>query len=113
MTMTKIPDISYEIKGDVIQLEQDIGCGEIQSVVLHRVHFDLIASKLGMPSLTTTAETIKRRFEVVESRINALADAEHYRREIIERCGSGFEFCMELDAVCAIASEFVNDINEN
>lgn len=110
MAMTKIPDIGYEIKGDEIQLEQDLGCGEIHSVVLHRVHFELIASELGIASLTITAETIKRRLEVVDSMINALAEAEHYRKEIIERCGSGIEFFTELDAVCVIAGEFINDI---
>lgn len=108
--MTKIPDISYEINEDVIQLEQDTGCGEINSVVLHRVHFDLIASKLGIPCLTITADSIKRRFEIVETRMNALADSEYYRKEIIERCGSGIEFLTELDAVCQIASEFLKDI---
>lgn len=112
MTMTTIPDIKYEIDGDTINLEQDIGCGEVHSVSLHRIHFDHIASKLGVPSLTITAETIKRRLEIIESRINALADAEHYRKEIIERCGSGIEFIIELDAVCALATEFLADIDQ-
>lgn len=108
--MNQIPNIAYEIKCDVIQLQQDDGSEGINFISLHRIHFDLIASKLGIPNLTITAETIKRRLEVVEARINALADAEHYRKEIIERCGSGIEFITELDAVCAIASEFLNDI---
>lgn len=110
MAMTQIPDISYEIKDDTIQLEQDAGSGEIHYIALHRIHFDLIASKLNVPSLTITAETIRRRLEVVEARINALANAEHYRSEIIERCGSGNEFMTELDAVCEIASEFLEDM---
>lgn len=112
MAMTQIPDINFEIVGDNINLEQDIGCGQVHSVGLHRIHFDHIASKLGVPSLTITAETIKRRLEIIESRINALADAEHYRKEIIERCGSGIEFITELDAACALATEFLSDIDQ-
>lgn len=108
--MNQIPDIAYEIKGEMIQLQQDAGSEGVSYISLHRIHFDHIASKLGIPSLTITAETIRRRFEVVEARINALANAEHYRSEIIERCGSGIEFITELDVLCAIASEFLNDI---
>lgn len=109
--MNQIPNIAYEIKGDVIQLQQDDGSEGVSNISLHRIHFDHIASKLGIPILTITAETIRRRFEIVEARINALAIAEHYRNEIIERCGSGIEFFTELDAVCEIASEFLNDIS--
>lgn len=112
MVMTNIPNIDYEIVGDTINLVQDIGSGEIHSIGLHRIHFDHIASKLGVPSLTITAETIKRRLELVESRLNALADTDYYRTEIVERCGSGIEFIIELDAVCSLATEFLSDIDQ-
>ena len=105
-----IPDITYEINGEVIQLQQDAGSEGMCNISLHRIHFDHIASKLSIPSLTITAETIRRRLEIIEARINALADTNHYRTEIIERCGSGIEFFSELDAVCTLASEFLNDI---
>ena len=106
-----IPDIAYEINGEMIELHQDGGSEGNNNISLHRIHFDHIASKLGIPSLTITAETIKRRLEIIEARINALASATHYRDEIIKHCGSGIEFMTELDAVCELASEFLNDIN--
>ncbi len=108
--ITHIPDIAYEINGEVIQLQQNAGSEGIYNISLHRIHFDHIASKLGIPSLTITAETVRRRLEIIEARINALADTNHYRTEIIERSGLGIEFFSELDAVCELASEFLNDI---
>ena len=110
MAMTKIPDVAFEIKDDIIYIEQSTGCGEVCSIEIHRIHFDHIANKLGIPSLTITAETIGRRLEIIEARINALANATHYRTEIMEYCGTGIEFINELDAVCELASEFLKDI---
>lgn len=106
-----IPDIAYEIKGEMIELQQDGGSEGVFNISLHRIHFDHIASKLGIPSLTITAETIRRRLEIIEARINALANATHYRDEIIKSCSSGIEFVTELDAVCELASEFLKDID--
>ena len=106
-----IPDIAYEINGEMIELQQDGGSEGMFSISSHRIHFNHIVSKLGAPSLTITAETIKRRLEIIEARINALANATHYRDEMIKHCGSGIEFTTELDAVCGLASEFLNDIN--
>ena len=106
-----IPDIAFEINGELIELHQDGGSEGVFNISLHRIHFDHIASKLGVPSLTITAETIRRRLEIVEARINALANATHYRDEIIKTCGSGIEFMTELDAVCELACEFLTDIN--
>lgn len=110
--MTDIPGVSYEIKEDIIQLEQHIGCGETQSVVIHRMHFDYIASKLGLPVLSITVEMVRRKLQVVYDRLDRLAEAKHYRTEIIERCGSGIEFIIELDAVCDLANEFLEDIDQ-
>ena len=106
-----IPDIGYEINGEMIELQQDGGIEGMFSISLHRIHFDHIASKLGVPSLTITAETIRRRLKIIEARINALANATHYRTEIMEHCGSGIEFMTELDSVCELANEFLNDLN--
>ena len=106
-----IPDMAYEIKGEMIELQQERGSKSVYNIFLHRIHFDHIASKLGIPSLTITAETIKRRLEIIEARINALATSTHYRGEIIKNCGSGIEFLTELDAACELASEFLSDID--
>ena len=46
--MEKIYDIAYEIDGDTINLEQDIGHGEVHSVALHRIHLQLLAEKMGL-----------------------------------------------------------------
>jgi len=111
--MTNIPGITYEIKDDIILIEQDDGCGEVQRVALHKIHFEHITSKFGLPVLTITAEAVRRKLQFVYDRLESLAEAKHYRTEIIERCGSGIEFIVELDTVCDLASEFLKDINES
>lgn len=111
--MTNIPGVAYEIKNDIILIEQDDGCGEVSRVAIHKIHFEHITSKLGLPTLTVTVEGVRRKLQVVFDRLESLAEAKHYRTEIIERCGSGIEFIIELDAVCDLASEFLKDINES
>ena len=107
MAMAKIPNIAYEIEGDYINLEQDAGCGEMVSIQVHRTQLEYIAGKMGIPTLDASAKVIRRRFETVKDRLIELAGAEHYRKEIIERCGSGIEFIIELDAACDLAEGFL------
>jgi hypothetical protein len=33
MTMTKIPDVTFEIDGEHINIEQDSGCGEVHCIL--------------------------------------------------------------------------------
>lgn len=105
-----IPHIDYEINGDYIHLEQDIGCGEVSRIMLHKTQLDWIVSKSGLPYITITAETIKRRLEMVTEKLTDLAFNELYRKDIVSYCG--LEFIVELDALCDLAGEFVDDINK-
>lgn len=108
MAMATIPNISFEIHGDIINLEQ--GFLEVERVTLHRMHIQHLAGLLGVPALDASAEVILRRFETVKDRLIHLADDKSYRTEIIERCGSGIGFISELDAVCDLAEEFLRDL---
>lgn len=45
--MTQIPDIAFEIDGDLVRIEQSAGCGEVTSVDLHRLHLRHLAELLG------------------------------------------------------------------
>lgn len=112
MTMTKIYDIAYEIDGNNINLEQGIGCGEVTSICLHRIHLQHIAGQLGIPTLDASAATIKRRFQTVADRLEALASTQHYREDILDRCSIGLEFITELDAICDLAGEFLEDLDD-
>lgn len=48
MAMIKIQDIAFEIDGDLVNIEQDAGCGEVHYVQLHRLHLQHLAEKMGM-----------------------------------------------------------------
>ena len=72
---TKIEDLSYEIDGDTITLEQDGGCGEVDRIQLHRLHLRHLAGLAGLlqaPSPST--EALARRMRVLRGRIDHLAD---------------------------------------
>lgn len=110
MAMTQIPNVNYEVKGNLINIEQ----GEPANLVtLHRVHFDHIASELGLPTLSITAQTIKRRFEKVSDELNSLAANEYYRSQIIQCCPDAFQYLTEFDAIRGLANEFLNDIDDS
>ena len=111
MAFTKIPDISYEINGDYIHLEQDIGCGEINSVQLHRSHVDVISKHIGLPVLDFTSAAILRKLQVVYELLQNLSAKEYFRKEIIKQCGSGIEFINELDSIELLAKVFIEDLD--
>ena len=46
--LTKIPDIAYSIKEDLIEIEQSTGLGEFTIVGLHKIHLQLLAEQMGL-----------------------------------------------------------------
>jgi hypothetical protein len=76
MPFTKILDMAYEVNGDHITIEQDAGCGEIDTVSLHAIHVRLIAGEMGMlrgtPDESQRVEALQRRLHVLRDRIQEL-----------------------------------------
>jgi hypothetical protein len=78
--MTIIPDLSFEIDGDAIDLEQDAGCGSVSRITLHPVHLQLLAECTGMltPSSNLEADRtiakLSRQMRILLDRINQLDD---------------------------------------
>ena len=110
MAMTEIPNINYEINGNLINIEQG---NPANLVTLHRVHFDHIASELGQPTLSITAQTIKRRFEKVSDELTSLALNEHYRSQIFKYLPDASQYMAEFESICILANEFLNDIDDS
>lgn len=102
-----IPDVTYSIDGDYIQLGQS---GSDDLFILHRIHFAHICQELGLPMLDPLSEVLARRLLKVSALVSQLAGDVSYRKEIIERCGCGAEFLTELDSVATLADEFCEDI---
>jgi len=78
--MTKIYDLAYEINGDTISLEQDMGCGDVSRIDLHPIHLRLLAEEAGLlaPSSNIEADrTIRllcRQMRILFHRIDQLDD---------------------------------------
>lgn len=107
MTHTTIPDVTYSIDGDYIQLGQS---GSDDLFILHRIHFAHICQELGLPMLDPLSQVLARRLLMVSARVAQLACDERYREEIVTRCGCGAEFLTELDTVSALGEEFCRDV---
>ena len=43
MALTQIPNLDYEVDGDLIHLEQNDGSGNIDRITLHRLHLRHLA----------------------------------------------------------------------
>lgn len=111
MAMTKIPDIAFEIDGEFINLEQDIGCGEVHSVQLHRLHLQHIAGQLGFPIPDASASHVLQRFQAVIDKLDGFACSEYYRSDILDRCSMGLEILTVLDAILDLGHEFLADLS--
>jgi hypothetical protein len=120
--MTKIYDIAYEIDGDNIDLEQDVGCGEVHRITLHRIHLRLLAEQSGLcPSSDVEANRmiarLSRQVRLLAERIDRLDTmllriGEKGHEDVSEECAySGAsaelanEFCSDLPEIAALAAE--------
>lgn len=76
--MTKIYDLAYEINGDTINLEQDLGCGEVSRVDLHPMHLRLLCAEAGLfrgdADAWREVEKLSRRVRLLAHRIEHLGE---------------------------------------
>jgi hypothetical protein len=76
--MTKIYDLAYSIDGDTINLEQDMGCGEVSRIDLHPMHLRLLCVEAGLfrgdADAWREVEKLSRRVRLLAQRINHLGE---------------------------------------
>jgi hypothetical protein len=79
--LTKIYDLAYEVDADkMINLEQDMGCGEVSRICLHPIHLRLLAEEAGIlpPSSNIEADRtiarLSRQLRILFDRIDRLDD---------------------------------------
>lgn len=113
--LTAIPDLGFEIRGDVVDLEQDAGCGEKVCVSLHRTQVALLAGELGIVraphdgEAQRAIETLQRRLRVLHRRIVFLDD---YLHGCSDRKHANLDYeCAFSNATRDVADEFVADID--
>lgn len=107
MAMTKIYDLSFEIDGDQISLEQDTGCGEVDRITLHRMHLHhLVAQLIPLPEPRTA--TLERRLRWLRDRFEECHAA--LPSDLLERCADAGEFYSWLQASIDVATEYCADL---
>jgi hypothetical protein len=111
--MTKIYDLAYEINGDTINLEQDMGCGEVSRIDLHPVHLRVLAEAAGtLPNSNAEAELtiarLSRQLRVLAKRIDRLDTMFLAVAEKGHECVD--EECAFSAASWELAEEFIADL---
>ena len=103
---TTLYDLTFEIDGDDVTLEQSAGIGDVANIILHRCQFELIAGRMGLPTATldTLAEQ-QRKIAVLADRLTDMTCAQWFREQIVDRCQDGVEMLAKLDAITDLALE--------
>jgi hypothetical protein len=84
MTMTKIPDIAFEVDGDYINLEQDSGCGEVDYVQLHKLHLRYLAEQSGILQEQRESELSARTSELMKIELLDLRDGIEWLHDYLD-----------------------------
>lgn len=88
--MTTIPDLSFKIDGDLINLEQNDGSGNVDTIALHRLHLRHLAELLGS-ARSSPEYRVERALLRLWGKLFLLT-ADCYLDEIVERCGGGLTY---------------------
>lgn len=114
---TKLWDLQFDIEGDDINLEQDMGCGDVARITLHTAHLRLLAERAGLIQASAHADPgrtiarLRRHLGILLDRINHLDEclraAASMGREDLEH-ESGYAL-----ATWEMAMEFARDADED
>lgn len=88
--MTNIPDLSFKIDGDLINLEQNDGSGNVDTIALHRLHLRHLAELLGS-ARSSPEYRVERALLRLWGKLSLLS-ADCYLDEIVGRCGDGLTY---------------------
>jgi hypothetical protein len=112
--LEKIYDVAFGIDGDTIDLEQDMGCGEVHRITLHHIHLRHLAEQAGLIAGSAHAEP-----DAVVARLVRQLRLLHTRIKHLDEClwavaGNGREDldheCNFSGATLDLADEFVADL---
>lgn len=114
--LTKIFDIAYEIDGDMIDLEQDMGCGEVHRVTLHRIHLRHLVEQAGLEPASSATDA--RTIAGLSRQVRLLADRIDKLDTMMLRIGEKGHECVDEECAYSAASvelaqEFVDQLPES
>ena len=107
--MPKFHDLYFEkLEDELIHLEQQSSLDDPNVIHLHPEQLLCVARQLcGMkPETAEKVKDLERKLAVLDNHIAMLVLDEGIRTEIIERCGSGIEIILRLDALYDLGVEF-------
>jgi hypothetical protein len=114
MAMRKLYDLAYEIDGDNVTLEQDVGDGQVNAIYLQRLHLRHLAEELGLIALAGAQR--QREVTILQRRIHTLTDklydlVNHSgRKDVRDRSSSGEYLIADIDSAFELAVEFATDL---
>lgn len=107
--MEKMHEISFgKINDGSIRLEQQSGVDDPNVILLHPEQLNFIVRRTtGMAEIEAShVEDLERRLGVLAAGLTRFVCDSSTRREILDCCGSGFEFISKLDGLLNLAWEY-------
>jgi len=106
--MNHIPDLAFKIEGDLITLEQNDGNGNVDRIVLHRLHLRHLSEKTGI-ALPGSQYQQERALLRLWGKLSLLT-ADCFLDEIVERCGEGVAYQSYAFDARNILSDILEDL---
>lgn len=106
--MMNIPDLSFKIDGDLINLEQNDGSGNVDTIALHRLHLRHLAELLGS-ARSSPEYRVERALLRLWGKLSLLS-ADCYLDEIAGRCGGGLTYQAHALDARNILSDILEDL---
>lgn len=106
--LTQIPDLSFQIEGDLIRLEQNDGAGNIDTIVLHRLHLRHLAELLGS-ARSSPEYRVERALLRLWGKLSLLT-ADCFLDEIVESCVEGVAYQASAFDARNILADILEDI---
>lgn len=111
-----IPDLTYSINGDVVELQQSMGCGEFSIIDVHKIHLKLIAEEMRItePSPVSMNEIVKLELmELLAAAFEHWDDVGNNKHADLDVLTQARTLYHKTLSVCRIAGCNVDDSNDD
>lgn len=118
MTKTiKVPDLTYTIDGDIVELQQNMGCGEYAVIDVHKIHLKLIAEEMYIaePAPATMNEIVKLELmellEVIGELWQDIGDKSHTDLTMLTDAKMLHQKCLSICRIAGCNMDEGNDVS--
>lgn len=111
-----VPDLTYCINGDVVELQQSMGCGEYSAIDVHKIHLKLIAEEMRItePAPASMSDIVKLELmELLDAAFEHWDDIGRDKHADLDALTQARALYHKTISVCRIAGCDVGDSNDD